>query len=165
MASGDTLAIISPHSNQPPASAFMTFDTRNAHLVLDADDTTAEDAVFPIAIPNNYAGGGITITIIWMATTATSGAVVWRGAWERHDDDVLDLDADSFATAVNSAAATAPSASGETSYDTIAFTNGAQIDGLLVNESGRLLIGRLPADAGDSMVGDAEILRILVRET
>ena len=42
MASGDLLAFFTPQDNMPPSSGFMTFDTRNGYLVLDADDASGE---------------------------------------------------------------------------------------------------------------------------
>ena len=54
--------------------------------------------------------------------------------------------------------------SGEVAYDAIAFTN-AQIDGLLVGESFRLRLSRNPPHADDNMAGDAEMLRVELRET
>ena len=59
MASGDSLVIFTPLSNEPPSSNFATFDTRNAHPVLDFDDTTEEKVVFTGIMPRNYAGGGV----------------------------------------------------------------------------------------------------------
>lgn len=164
MPSGDTLVVLTPQSNQPPSSNFAIPDTRNDHLVLDFDAATDESAIFPIVIPNHYAATtGITVTVVWLASTATSGNVIWDGSWERHEDDITDLDADSFA-AVQSVTATAASASGEPQYSDIVFTN-AQIDGLLVNESGRFKLTRDADNASDTMAGDAEILRVIVRET
>ena len=59
MASGDTLATFFPEDNEPPASAYATFDTRNAHPVLDFDGSTAdEEAVFTGVLPRNYATAG-----------------------------------------------------------------------------------------------------------
>ena len=167
MASGDTLLVFLPVNNQPPASNSATFDTRNSHLVLDFDATTDEEAVFAAVMPRSYGGGGVTATIVWMASTATSGNCVWQAAFERHQDDTDDLDTDSFAAFQGSGAVAAPTASGEAGYDTIAFTNGAQMDSVAVGESFRFKIRRDADDtsATDSMTGDAELLRVEIRET
>jgi len=164
MASGDTLLVFVPHSNQPPSSNYATFDTRNDHLVLDFDPTSDEYAYFPGVLPRNYASSGVTVTIIWLASAAITGDVVWAVAWERHQDDVTDLDADNFA-ADQTVTAPCASASGEPSYDTIAFTDGAQMDSLAVGESFRLRIYRDATNEDDDMTGDAELLRIEVKET
>lgn len=164
MASGDSICIFTPQQNEPTASAFATFDTRNAIAVLDFDDTTDESAVFGGVLPRNYAGGGLTVTIIWMATSATTAEVRWDVQIERHQDDTDDLDADTFA-AVQSVTATTASASGEPAYDTIAFTSGAQMDSLAAAESFRLKITRDANHADDDMTGDAELMRLEVKET
>jgi hypothetical protein len=168
MASGDTLFILTPQMNEAPASNPATFDTRNNHLVLDFDAATDEEAVFPIVMPRNYsATTGITLTIAWMATTATTGNVVWQAGIERHEDDAVDLDSDSFAALNGSGASATASVSGEVQYTTITFTDGADMDSLAAGESGRLKLRRDADDtsATDSMSGDAELLRIEVQDT
>jgi len=164
MASGDTLLVFTPQCNQPPATIYATFVNRNVHLLLAFDDATDEYAYFPGVLPRNYANGGTTVTIIWLAASATEGEVVWAVAWERHQDDVTDLDADSFA-ADQTVTATCASATGEPAYDTIAFTNGAQMDSLAAGESFRLRIYRDANNGDDDMAGDAQLLRIEIQET
>lgn len=163
MASGDTLAIFTPQANEPPSSNFATFDTRNAHPVLDFDDTTEEKAVFTGVLPRNYAGGGLTGVLFWTATSGTSGTVVWQTAYERVGT-VLDIDADSFATG-NNGTTVAVSTSGSVTSTSIAHTDGAQIDSLAVGEVFRLAVTREVADAEDSMTGDAELRAVEIRET
>lgn len=164
MASGDSLAIYTAHMGQPPAANYATLSSRNTHLILQFNDTTDESIYFPGVMPRNYAGGGVTVRICWMATSATTNEVVWAVAWERHEDDAFDLDGDGFAAA-RTVTATAPSASGEVSYDDIAFTDGAQMDSVAAGESFRLHVYRDADDGDDDMVGDAELLRVEIRET
>jgi len=57
------------------------------------------------------------------------------------------------------------SATGEPAYDTIAFTNGAQMDSLAAGESFRLRIYRDANNGDDDMAGDAQLLRIEIQET
>lgn len=164
MASGNTLLIFTAHAGNPPASNYATLDTRNSHLVLEFDAATAESIVFNGILPRNYAGGGLTVTIVWMADTATTGDVMWGASIERHDDEGLDLDADSFA-AEKTVASTAPGTSGMVQYCAIAFTTGAEMDSLAAAESFRLKIRRVAADAGDTMAGDAQLVAVEIRET
>jgi len=165
MASNDTLCVFTPHANQPPLATFATLDIRGStHMVLDFDDTTAESAQFAGILPRNYAGGGITLTLIWLATTATTGSVKWNAQFERHQDDTDDLDTDSFATAQTATGAAATTA-GACQYTPIVFTNGAQIDSLAAGESFRLKITRDAVDGADTLVGDAELLSVELRET
>src|SRR5688500_3539728 len=99
MASGDTLAAFFPQDNEPPTSAAILapLDLRNGHPVLDFSDAGERRAYFTGVLPRNYAGGGITVTLIWAASSATSGDVVWEAGFERLEDEGTDIDADSFA--------------------------------------------------------------------
>lgn len=173
MASGDTLIVFTALANEPPATNFATVDLRNSHLVLDFNDTTAESAVFGAVLPRHYAGGGITVTLLWMAggvalgdliTPLATGNVKWNAAFERHQVATDDLDADSFATAQTVTSA-APTTDGALQSTSIPFTNGAQMDSLAVGESFRIKVIRDAADGADTMTGDAELLRIELRET
>ncbi len=164
-ASGNSLLIFTPQNNEPPASAFATLDTRNAHLVLDLDDTTAESIVFTGILPRNYAAGGLTVYIHYAMTSAVANAIVLSSAFERIGDGIQDIDADGFATAVNSASTTVPATSGNVDILSIAHTDGAQIDSIAVGEAFRLKIARVPADAGDTAAGDCEVLGCEIKET
>jgi hypothetical protein len=163
MASGDTLLIFDAAHGQPTASAYATPDTRNQHAVLDFDDTTAESAVFAAIMPRHYGGGGVTCYIHYAMTSATSGDIDWDIAWERIGEAVLDIDADSFATVQSVDATTVPGTSGNVDIVSIAFTDGAQMDSVAVGEAFRLKVTR---DApNDTATGDAELLRVEVKET
>ena len=163
MATGDSLLLFTPSDNVPPASNFATLDTRNLHLVLDFDASTNESAVFEGVMPQNYAGGGVTVFIHYAMSTATSGDIDWDVAFERIGDQQLDIDSDSFA-AVNSVdTTTVPATSGLVDVVSIAFTNGADMDSVVAGEAFRL---KLTRDAtNDSATGDAELLAVEVRET
>jgi hypothetical protein len=164
MASGNTLCVFTPAHNVGPATNYATLDTRNGHLVLDFDSATDEDAIFPGVLPSNYAGGGLTVTVVWSATSATSSDVVWNAAIERLEDEGTDTDADSFATA-QAATATAPGTSGALQYTNITFTSGANMDSLAAGEAFRLKVTRDANNGNDSMLGDAELHRVVVKET
>lgn len=164
MASGATLYVWTAHANEPPAANFAVCDSRNSHFVLAFDAATAQSAVFRGVLPRNYAGGGVTVRLGWMAASAIVGAVKWNAALERHQDTTDDLDSDSFATA-QTTTAIPPATSGAVQYTDIAFTNGAQMDLLAIGESFRLKITRDAADAADTMAGNAQLLTIELRET
>jgi len=166
MASGETLIEFTPLHNEPPAAAYATLDTRNAHPCLDFDGATDEEAVFTGILPRNYAGGGLTIVTYWSFTSATSGSLRVQTSIERIDVSSLDIDADSFATA-NSAGGTAPGTSGQVIAVTTTHTSGAQMDSLAAGELFRFKIRR-DADGTsgtDDIVSDAELLGVEIRET
>lgn len=166
MASGNTLFTVSPESNNPPAASFATVDTRNGYMVLDFDDTADESAIFKCFMPANYAAGGITVTVAWMATSATTGNISLDVALMSITDDADDLDTKAFAAANNANPATA-SASGEVKYTDITFTDGADMDSVAAGEWYLLKVTR---DANgttstDDMAGDMELLGVRIKET
>lgn len=166
MASGATLLVFTTAANQPPAAAYATPDLRNGLLVLDFDPAVDESAIVVGILPRVYGGGGITVYLHWMATTAVAGSCRWQVAFERHQPGTDDSDADSFA-APQSAGGVAPAVSGAELVTAIPFTDGAQLDGLLAGERFRLKVTR-DADGTsgtDDMAGDAELVAIELKET
>lgn len=156
--------VFRPQDNEPPTANFATLDTRNIHPVLNFDDATDESAQFSGFLPNNYAGNGLTIICFWVALSATSGDIVIDVSIERDDLGGLDIDADSYA-AVVSDTSTAPGTSGQIFTTDHVFTSGAAMDGLLAGELFRVKVTRDANAAGDTMVGDAQLLRVVVKET
>lgn len=162
MATGNALADFTALSVEPPASGAAAFDVRNSEPHLAFDAAADESAVFSGVLPAHYGAGGINVTLLWRAASATSGNVVWSVEVERQDDEGLDTDADSFA-APQSATAAAPATSGMLQYTTIALSN-SQIDGLLANERYRLRVTRDADNGSDTMTGDAELVAVYLRE-
>lgn len=167
MASGDTLLMLSPLANEPPATSYATLDLRNGHPVLDFDGAADEEAVFSGILPRHYGGGGLTVNLWVGCTSATSGTMRWQVSIERIDASSLDIDADSFATA-NSNGVTAPGTSGQFLVCAVTFTSGAQMDALAAGEPFRLKVRR-DADGtsgtDDISSSDAELLMIEIKET
>lgn len=163
MASGDTLCVLMPYDNEPPASNYATLDTRNAHPVLDFDTTTAEAAMFSGVMPRHYSGGGVTVYVHWMATAATSGTIGWTVEFERMSDSSTDLDSDSFAAAQTITATTVPAASGVVAVTSVSVASGAAMDGVTAGDSFRVRIKRDVAN--DNASGDAELLAVEIKET
>lgn len=163
MASGDTLAIFTPAHNEPPSASYATLDLRNGHPVLDYDAAADENGVFTDVLPRAYAGGGLTVRLWWLATSATTGDVKWNVQIERMDTGT-DLDADSFAAAQTATTTTSATSGAPVSTD-VAFTSGAQMDSLAAGESFRLKVTRDANDAADTMTGDAELLSVEIKET
>lgn len=165
MASGNVLCVFFPHGGVPPSSNMATLDTRNNHPVLNFDATTDETIYFEGVLPDTYSGGGLTVDIYWLGASATSGAVCWEVGIERQDTGT-DLDSDSFAT--NRTVSTTTSAtSGAQVKSSISFTSGAQMDSLAAGEPFRLQVVRDAngTNGTDDMVGDAQLIRVVVKET
>lgn len=167
MASGNTLLIFSALHAQFPSSNYATIDQRNAstpHYVLDFDESTDESTIFSGIMPQAYSGGGVTVYLHFAMTTATSGEVVWDGAFERIGE-VQDIDSDNFASAQSSGAITVSGTSGIPKICSIAFTDGAQIASIVAGEGFRLKITRDADNGDDDASGDAELIFVEIRET
>jgi hypothetical protein len=152
-----TYAIFSPLDNEPPATNFATIDTRNSISILDFDGTTQESAVFRSIMPEGASFSSL-IAYIWaMGTTAVTGDVIWGVQYE--DMVGQDLDGDGFNTGVTKAMTIAA-----TSGVMIGITIGSTFtDGITAGDPYRIKIYRAAAEAGDTLVGDAELLAIEIR--
>jgi hypothetical protein len=152
-----TYATFTATDNQPPAADFATLDTRNSIAVLDFDDATDESAVFVSIIPEAASlGSGLKIRLHWMATTATSGDVVWDVSLERM---TTDLDSDSFDTIASGTAA----ANGTSGILTVTEITLTTIDSVTAGDGFRLKVTRDANNGSDSMSGDAELVLAEVR--
>lgn len=174
MASGNTLIVVGVASGSPPgsSSAELTSLTGGASptetiLLANFDSGTVEYWDFPdLVLPAAYAGGGLTLTLRWIAASATSGNVIWGAAIRRDPDDAEDWDSTAHSYDFNaSSAVAAPSAVGETSYDTITFTDGADMDSLAAGEGFCLRIRRDASNGSDTMSGDARLWTVTIKET
>jgi len=162
MATGDTIAKFSPLHNEPPAASPMTFDTRNAHPVLDADGTTNESAVFSDVMPRHYSGCGVTTYLHFAMSISASGDVDLDVAFERIGE-IQDLDSDGFAAAQSVDNTTVASVIGEITIASLAHTEGAQMDSIAVGEGYRLKVTR--DGANDTAGGDMELRFVEIKET
>jgi hypothetical protein len=152
-----TYAVFTAEHNQPPATAFATLDTRNSIAVLDFDDATDESAVFVSIIPEAASlGSGLKIRLHWMATTATSGNVVWDVSLERM---TTDLDSDSFDTIASGTAA----ANGTSGIVTVTEITLTTIDSVTAGDAFRLKVTRDANNGSDNMSNDAELVAVEVR--
>ena len=149
-----------------PVACAATIDLRNSKPVLDFDATSNELAVFSSVLPRNYGGGGITATIGWMASTATTADTSWKLRWKSVTDDADDLDVKNYAAPQVNAAVDVASASGEVDYFTITFSDGAQMDSVAAGELFYIMLERDAQDGtADDMAGDAEFVFMELQET
>lgn len=115
-----------------------------------------------------YGGGGLTFTLEWMAATATTGGVLWALAIRRRQDDAEDVDV-AQTYDYNEIRDVCASASGESSYCTITFTDGTDMDNLANNEGFILRLRRRGSDntasTGDDMAGQAQFIGLVGVET
>lgn len=129
----------------------------------DFDDTTVEYHDF-LCEMESYDGGGLTITLKFGAAAAAND-VRWEAAIRRIGDDIEDVDTTNHTYAFNSVTALVPSVIGEIAYNDITFTDGADMDSVADKELFILRVRRLASDAADDLVGDAQLISVLIRET
>lgn len=169
MASGNQ--VVEVIQATPPATLYATLDVRaggstpvESFMVYDFDSATVEYMDFLCRLGEDYDGGGLTFTIYWSATSATTGDVVWGIGIRRIADDAEDVDG-SHTYDYNSVTATTASATGEVDYAAITFTDGADMDSWAAGELAMVRIKRTASDGGDTMTGDAELHALAAKET
>lgn len=137
---------------------------RNGHLVVAFDAAAVETIELRFRLPADYvSGSNISGTLTMVATSATTGNVRARLAFERVQTGTLDIDADSFDTAVEANAA----ASGTSGIPfTASFTlANADIDAPAAGDWMRVQISRVGTDAtNDTMTGDAQFVDLVLSQ-
>lgn len=164
MAAGDFIAVFTPLNNEPPATDPATFDVRNDHPVLDFDAAVDESAVFTSIMPQHYDGSGLTVKLHYAMSSAIADDVVFDVAIEKIGDESQDIDLDGFA-AVQSVTDTVPATSGHVGIATVTFTDGAQMDNVVIGDAYRIKVTRDADNAADDAAGDMELVAIEIRET
>lgn len=166
MASGDTLVVLLPTDNEPPASGYATFDIRNGHPVLDFSDTADEACVFSFVLPRSYGGGGLAVHLHYSMASAVSGKIRLDASFERIGIAVQDVDADGPAAPQSVVVAAVPANSGDVDIAAITFGSGAPIDSIAAGELCRIRVERKPSDTtNDTATGDLELHAIEIQET
>lgn len=162
MASGDTLAVFDALGGRPPDNAFAPIDFRSGAAVLDFEDGSATSTAFQFMLPSHYTGGAIELRLLWVAESATSGAVVWSVAATRIEPGASSIDSPTAGPS-QSLPASPNAVAGVLVQSTLTLTavdagNPTAGDLLL------LQVERAAADAADTMAGDAELIALEVRE-
>lgn len=168
MASGSNVVsvkkILFPNANAPQPTMRTGGSTPAERIAVYAFDAGTIEYIDFLCQLVGYDGGGLTFTLPWTAASATSGATRWGIAIRALVDDAEDIDA-SHTYDYNDADDTAASASGELSYPTITFTNGADMDSWANGELAIVRVRRNATHANDTMTGDAELWDIIGKET
>lgn len=124
------------------------------------DASTQESAFFPFSA-QSYGSGNITVTVEWYADTASSGGVVFGASLAAitPNTDSQDIETKAFATE-------------NTNSDTHLGTTGqrlhsmditvSNLDSVAAGDSCVLRLRRAPADASDTMTGDAIVTRVIL---
>lgn len=138
---------------------------RNGFPTLDFSDVATGAAIFQGVMDSRKAGANYSVTIAWVAKEAIAGDVIWDAAVARGVDDAagFNIDADSFAAAIAGTADTTSTTLGRLTHTVIALSN-AQFDAVAAGELFQLRIRRTPTAAGDTMVGDAQVIGVWVKD-
>ncbi len=158
-----------------PGLATATGDViRSDTMVVDFPSSAPNTlALFPFQMPYHYGGGGITLTVGVVSSTAT-GDMSFAAFMKSLTDDVDNLGnlgtdpsgLKAFAPPVFNQTIDAATVAGEVKYFEIAMTDGAQMDSIAAGEYGQLLLMRDSQDGtNDDMAQDAEFVFMAMRET
>jgi hypothetical protein len=147
-----------PTSNPPAPTLVQGTNFPVPGLAFDA--ATQETCFFPFAA-EAYGSGNLTIRIQWYADSASSGGVAFGASLAAitPNTDTQDVETKAFATEVIGTD-THLGTTGQRDHEfSITLT---QLDSLANGDDCVLRIRRAPADAGDTMTGDAIIKRIII---
>lgn len=171
MASGDTLLFFRPSDAEPPdddAAVVNYLLTASADepdallMTVDHNDTTNSFMYYTGFLPRNYAGGGLTATVMWFSDAATTGdAKLEIGIKSLGDTDSVDKAAATAQSATDTTNGTAKTLN----YTTITFTSGAQMDSLAAGEMFQLRMNADAVDAAHTISGDVRVVGIEIKET
>lgn len=159
MASGDSVVQIL--EVMAPAGSAATLDAvaggatpAENWLVYDFAGGTAEFMDYKAKL-EGYGGGGLTFTLPYAMSSATSGTVVWNIGIRRMNAGA-DI-ADSHTYQYNAVADAVPGGAGSLAYPTVTFTDGADMDSWAEGEMAVVRVRRNAGTATDDAAGDAEL--------
>lgn len=124
------------------------------------DPTTQETAYFPFQAIN-YGSGNITCAVHWYADTATANSIVFGASLAAitPNTDTQDVETKAFAIE-NTASDTHLGTTGQRAHQfDITISN---LDSIASGDWVCLRLRRVPADASDTMTGDAIVTRVLL---
>lgn len=169
MASGDVVGILL--QQLPPGTDSATPDVRAGgstppeSLVVWDFDASASEYMDYLVYLSGYAGGGLTVVLPFMMSSATSGKIRLEAAIRALVDDTEDFDTAHTYLFNGVSVDPVPTASGESDYPEITFTDGADMDSWADGEVAIMRVYRDHDHADDTATGDLELLVPIVKET
>lgn len=163
MASNDTLAYFFSPSGQQEThnSARGVFSAELGNLfVLNFDDTNDEVIHFTGMIPKSYQNNGITVYIHWFSSDVVSGDVVWAVSLKKIG---ANLTSNEFSEPVISASNVSNKKNSKV-VTAVSLKHGNQMNSLSGGEFFKMAISRLASSNADTMVGDARLIAVEIRE-
>jgi hypothetical protein len=155
-----TIAVFTPLDNHPPASNFATFDVRNSIDVLTFVDASTTTAIFEGIVPEAATlTSGLKVEIKWVASSATSGDVVWQAKVMRLAG-TNNVDTDVYDTA-QTVVSTTNGTNGRFNTAEIVLTT---INSVAAGEAYRVAVERVGGNGSDTMsAGTAQLVSVEVR--
>jgi hypothetical protein len=144
-----------------PTTKFALIDggDNNWRLLFDADAN--EFATWEFIVDDDYGGGTLYADIYFTMVSAVANEVVWDvNIMAVTPGDAQDVGTDSYDT-INTVTETVPGTAGYLDKSTVTLTNK---DSLAAGDYVRLRLKRGAGKAADDATGDAEFLRMVVRE-
>lgn len=126
-----------------------------------AFDASTEETAFFTFPAINYGSGNVSVELQWYADTASTGGVTFGASLAAitPNTDTQDIETKAFATE-NAASDTHLGTTGQRLHSfTITVSN---LDSLANGDDLTLRLRRVPADASDTMTGDAIVTRVIV---
>ena len=160
MAIGDSLMTADALSNRPPAADYATVDVRGDFVVLDFDDSTAEQAQFHAVVPSHFGGGDVEAVLTWTTTSAVIGNCKFQVELV-HLASGDNLDSLPAASGSSEVTAAAPATSGDL---VVSVCSAIVVKGLVAGDLLQVLVSRQSAEAADTLVGDVELVSLELRE-
>lgn len=124
------------------------------------DATTSEAAHWQFVIMS-YGSGNLTATVYWYADTASSGGVVWECALRAltPDSDTQDIETDAYAAATTVADTHLGTVGQRLHQAQVTISN---LDSVASLDLCTVRLARLPANASDTMAGDAVVVALVL---
>lgn len=126
-----------------------------------AFDATTQETVYFRFPAVSYGSGNVTVTVDWYADTASTNGIVFGASLAAitQNTDTQDIETKAFATE-NTASDTHLGTTGQRlhTFD-ITVSN---LDSIASGDDVTLRLRRAPADASDTMTGDAIVTRVIV---
>jgi hypothetical protein len=126
-----------------------------------AFDASTQETIFFALRALGYGSGNITVTVDWYADSASANGITFGASLAAitPNTDTQDVETKAFATE-NTASDTHLGTTGQRlhSFD-ITISN---LDSIAANDACWLRLRRVPADAGDTLTGDAVVTRVTV---
>ncbi len=159
MAVGNTLVVVTLHSNDPPSSSFGTPDQVTNKLVIDL--AVGESSELGMVMPQHYDGGNIQVFVHYAMSTATTGNVQFRvSVWRVNDGTATETEG--YGTTVSTGDVAVPGTAQLKDTASTTHDSAAERDSVAAGDEFYVKVERIAATSGAA--GDVEFRKLELRE-